>query len=382
MQLDLQGCELLREIARLPRDPSEERLHELLTKIRDWDSTVKAAREHGILTMLYRHIAHQSPPIPERTMFQIRSEFESSALNGLTNAVELLDVLEAFNKESIPAMPFKGVVLGASVYGDLMTRPAGDLDLLIFPDDLKKATSILQQRGYQLTTATREDGSPAIENYYEYHFERESDGRVIELRWRLELTQPRFRRNLGMDWIWPRRRTTTLAGAEVPDMDPVIGLLVLCMHGSKHRWSRLIWICDVARFVFKQTSLDWNRVEREAKRSGLWKPLALGVLLASRIGSAPVPEPVLKRFASDRAVNNLAQHFDQSLFHDTFSAPGGRLPYHVQLLGASDRARLLLSIDFLRPNDRDLASVRLPKLLYPLYYLIRPFRIIVDRSPR
>ena len=28
-------------------------------------------------------------------------------------------------------MPFKGVVLGASAYGDLATRPAGDLDVLI-----------------------------------------------------------------------------------------------------------------------------------------------------------------------------------------------------------------------------------------------------------
>ncbi len=34
-------------------------------------------------------------------------------------------------------MPFKGVVLGASVYGDMTARTAGDLDVLIYYRDLQ-----------------------------------------------------------------------------------------------------------------------------------------------------------------------------------------------------------------------------------------------------
>ena len=109
---------------------------------------------------------------------------------------------------------------------------------------------------------------------------------VLELRWRLELTQPRFKRNLGMDWVWPRRRTAMLAGAEVPDMSPEITLLMLCMHGSKHVWSRLIWICDVAQLLVSSPDLDWKEVTREANQSGLWRSLALGVLLAHRFAGA------------------------------------------------------------------------------------------------
>jgi len=63
---------------------------------------------------------------------------------------------------------------------------------------------------------------------------------VLELRWRLELTQPRYRHNLGMDWVWPRRQTVNLAGVDVPNLDPERSLLMLCMHASKHAWSRLI----------------------------------------------------------------------------------------------------------------------------------------------
>ena len=71
-----------------------------------------------------------------------------------------------------------------------------------------------------------------------------------------------------MDWAWPERRTVTVAGAEVPNLSPEKTLLVLCMHGSKHAWSRLIWICDVAQLLAACPGLDWNKVNREAKRLG------------------------------------------------------------------------------------------------------------------
>ena len=112
-------------------------------------------------------------------------------------------------------------------------------------------------------------GHRPIENYYEYHFERQSDGMVLELRWRLELTQPRFKRNLGMDWVWPGKRSALLAGAEVPDMDPETALLVLCMHGSKHVWSRLIWISDVARLIRSKSwiGLEPSQIGSQGPRS-------------------------------------------------------------------------------------------------------------------
>ena len=63
-------------------------------------------------------------------------------LHSLANAVELIAVLKALEDELIPAMPFKGVVLGASIYHDLSARPAGDLDLLIHDRDLSRAATV------------------------------------------------------------------------------------------------------------------------------------------------------------------------------------------------------------------------------------------------
>src|ERR1700761_1310115 len=226
MGADRESCELLRAIA---RSSDAEQVHRLAVQVGDWASLIELAEEHRVLPMLFLRLADIGPAIPRLVRGRVQIEYERNMFSGLANAAELIAVLKAFEDKMIPAMPFKGVVLGASIYHDLTTRPAGDLDLLIHYRDLVKASAVVLERGYELETPVNADGTPAQFSYYEYHFERKTDGRVLELRWRLELTVPRFRRDLGMDWVWPRRRTTLLAGAEVPDMSRAITLLMLCM---------------------------------------------------------------------------------------------------------------------------------------------------------
>src|ERR1700733_2297104 len=252
MRADRESCELLRAIA---RSSDAEQVHRLAAEVGDWGSLLELAEEHRVLPMLFLRFADFGAAVPLLVREHVRIEYERNMFNSLANAVELITVLKAFEDKLIPAMPFKGVVLGASIYHDLTTRPAGDLDLLIRYEDRARATTILLERGYEPTTASPTDITPAVYDYYEYHFERATDGMVVELRWRL--TQPRFRCNLGMDWVWPRRRTAVLGGAKVPDMSPEINLIVLCTHGSKHVWSRLIWICDVAQLLASPPYLVW-----------------------------------------------------------------------------------------------------------------------------
>jgi hypothetical protein len=374
--------ELLRAIARLPASGAADRIDWLAERVRDWDGLFRMAEEHRMLPMLASRLGEMGPAVPPVMQERLRAAYDRNAFHSLANAAELISLLKTFDQAKIAAMPFKGVVLGASVYHDLTTRPAGDLDVLIRYTDVLPAAAILLKRGYELETPVPADGMPAVPYYCEYHFERQTDGMVMDLHWRLELSPRHFKRHLGMDWVWPRRRTAILAGAEVPVMSPEITLLVLCMHGSKHVWSRLIWICDVAQLLDSVPSLDWQEVLHEGKRLGLRRTLTLGVLLAHRVAGAAVPPAVLQRYESDTTARNLAQFIEESLFDAPGNRPVARLPYGIQLLGFRDRINFLLSLDFVRPNERDQAALALPKLLYPLYYLIRPFRIFWDQSPR
>ena len=373
--------ELLTAVVRVPFELDKGRLLRLATDV-DWDAAMALAKEHRLLPLLFSRFLENDLRTPSEVRELLRREYERNAFHGIANARELLSVLAEFEALNIPALPFKGVVLAASIYQNLTTRPAGDLDLLIFERDVARASTVLTNRGYRLTTEIHADGLPAAENYYEYHFERPADGMVLELRWRLEVAQPRFRHNLGMEWLWPKRRTAKLAGVDVPDMDPESALLVLCMHGSKHVWSRLIWVCDVAQLIAAEPALDWQAAAQEAKRVGLWRCLALGALLAQRICGANVPIKSLRDFESDAPARRLAAHLQKHLFDRPGMTLDGAMPYSVQLLGTADRLRFLLSPDFLRPNARDRAAIALPKPLHFFYYFIRPIRLLLDRSAR
>lgn len=380
--LDSNTGNLLRAVVRARDETRDREIAAMAGQITRWEDVIEAARQHGILPRFYSELAASKSAVPKIALELARHEFERNAFHCLANAAELLDVLKVFEQAEIAAMPFKGIVLGASAYGDITMRTAGDLDLLIYYRDLLPATRMLKERGYTLKTEILQDGTPESEDYFEYHFERADDGMVLELRWRLELTQPRFKHELGMDWVWPQRRMIELAGAEVPNLDGVRSLLVLCMHGSKHGWSRLIWVCDVAKLLESEPHLDWDFAQREARRVGLSHCLSLGVLLAHSVTGTEVPTAVLRAFERDRTARRLAEFLQQHLVEEPGGLPGGRLPYNLQLLDFRDRAGVVLSPQFLRPNARDRAVVRLPRILEPLYYLIRPFRVLFDRASR
>jgi len=380
MPFDREVANLLRSVLQRPAKGSL--FSDIVARVTNWEEAIESARFHGILPMLYSRLESDTIAVPAGAMALAKREVERNTFHCMANAAELLEILRLFDRVPIPAMPFKGVVLASAAYGDIAKRPAGDLDLLIYRRDLNRATSILQERGYELKTTVLADGSPAEKDNFEFHFERELDGAVIELRWRLELTQPRFRQDLGMEWVWPRRSTAELVGAQVPNLDPVSTLLVLCMHGSKHGWTRMIWVCDVSKLLESQPQLDWDFAISEAKRVGLWRSLALGVLLALRSSAAAVPAEVLQKLEGDRSARRLADFLYERLPAEPGQMPGGLLPYNVQLLGFKDRLRMLLSPTFLRPNERDRALVKLPRVLEPLYYVIRPFRLLKDRTGR
>lgn len=374
---------LLRAAVLSDPDQRSAQIARLARETHGWDAAIDAADRHGILPILYSELVKNQVSISPRALMHAQREFERNAFHCFANTAELLEILNSFEQTGISAMPFKGVVLASDLYGDKTLRRAGDLDLLIFRRDLEKATELLIERGYERTAGVFPDDCGEI---YEHAFVRASDGMVVELRWRLEMSHPnlsrvRFNRDLGMEWVWPHRGGVVLAGKQVPTLSPEHTLLMLCMHGSKHLWSRLTWVVDVARALAVR-SLDWDKAHREAKRTGLRTALALGALLAHKMTAVPLPRPVLESCLRNGTASELAAFFNDNLLKSPGQRPTGILPYNIRLMEVGDRLRLLVSERTFRPNALDRAFIKLPKGLESLYYLVRPLRILVDRSAR
>lgn len=364
---------LLLAVARPDENP--QRIGFLAGQIRDFGRLFELSRGHGVLPLLYSRLVESGACVPAKYMAQLYDEYCTNVAQNLAAVAELGNVLELFGKSEIPALPFKGVALANLAYGKLGLRPAGDLDVLIYRRDLDRATQAALSCGYELRTPIQANGEPSEFGKYEYHFQRASDGMTLELRWRL--TQWHFHSDLAMDWLWPRRQRSTLLGTNVPSFSPEDTLLLLCLHGSKHRWSRLIWVCDVAQLLQSHPNSNWNQAIRNARRLGLSRTLALGVLVSQRVAKAPVPERISQRFQAS-SVAKLAECIAESFFDDWKQINHSQVPYHLQLLGFRDRARMWWRSRPFAPNEKDRSSVQIPRALHFLYYLVRPVRVLLD----
>ncbi len=351
-------------------------------EVGSWSAFLDLAKRHRLVPLCHTVLTRCSAELPPATKLALEALHNRQTLLNLGRAVELLQVLDAFREAKIEGMPFKGVALGALLYGDYTLRAAGDLDLIIRQEDLRQAAEIMRARGYTLVTPIRPDGRPVAENYDEYHFERQSDGMVLELRWRLDFVHPRYAHNIGLDWMAQRPQFVHLAGAQVPAPDQETTLILLCMHASKHRWSRLNWVCDVAQLLRATPSLDWAKVQRESATVGLRKAVALGLLLAHRVAGVAIPFQIVRDFDSFPSVKRLADSLECSIFDTPGQVPQGLIPYHIRLLDRQDLLRLVFSIRILKPTDRDQELFPLPPSLRWIHVIIRPFRLLLDRSPR
>lgn len=371
---DPASCSLLLAIARAAVDPDA--VHSAAGAVEDWEGFLRLTETHRMSAMAFRRLEGMTAAVPSAILQALAAEYERNLCQSMLSAAELLQVLDALGREQIPAMPFKGIVLAASAYREPGLRACGDLDLLIRHEDLERATAILLERGFRRIT-------PAVDGVtvHEYTFQRAEDGAIIELRWTLDLIYARYKRDLGLEWVWADRRSVRLNGIDVPNPTPEKTLILLCMHASKHVWSRLSWVCDVAQLIASSPNLDWEAALSEARALGLWKPLALGILLAQRMAGARTNLPQQSSIQRDRSVAKLASHFERNLVRSPGAGPYGRIPYNIRLLDYRDRIRVLFSPGFLRPNDRDRAAF--PFAGPPaLYYLLRPIRLMLDRSAR
>ena len=175
MQIDPETREVLKAISQCSFHGDGQRFENLAERISDWNSLIARARQHRVVPLLYARLMETDAPVPPEIRELLRIDYDRNAFRSLANASELVSILKRFDQQGIPAMPFKGVVLAASVYKSLTIRPAGDLDLLIFERDLKRATALLLEYGYELETEAHKDGSPSIENYYEDTMRQVSD---------------------------------------------------------------------------------------------------------------------------------------------------------------------------------------------------------------
>jgi hypothetical protein len=360
------------------------RVHELAGNGLDWEAVLRRARIHKIAPMVYRGLkAMHVRSVPQRVLEALQADFHDSMRHNLYLTRELLGLIDLFQRNQLPVIPYKGPALAAALYQNLALRPFGDLDILVHPQDAQRARQLLISQGYRLgwpeKPLTPRQERLHLDTKYNYKFDR-ADGRVIiELHW--SITPHYINFPPDPEWLWQDLQPLALGGCGVSHFSPERLLLVLCVHGSNHVWNRLMWVCDLAYLLQVYPDLNWSFVLAEAARFGVERMLLLSLEIARRLLGVELPEAVLARIEKDPQARRMAAYSAAPYL----TAPGrvpGSFEVPVYLLQArerlSDRLRYLLFLT--TPSVKDWEEHPLPDSLSFLYYFLRPVRLLAEHG--
>jgi hypothetical protein len=355
---------------------SGDRIEILLRQDLDWEYLIETALGHRTLPMLYQGLVNSCPAaIAPGIVGQLKGHFSGNARRSFALTGELLKCLNLFDAHGISAVPFKGPVLGAKTYGDYAMRQFDDLDILVHEKDVLKARDLLVSQGYRPEfELTRAQEQAYLFAQSEFKVLDDESDVIVELHWRI--AERYFCFPLDPEELWERLVPVSLAGQEVHTFSAEDLVLILCVHGAKHIWQRLVWICDVARLVSSHGGMDWQWVLQQARRLGSERMLLLGLFLAHELLGAAPPAEMLGMARADPSVGFLAAQVRQQLFTDRPTGDWDMARFHLRARERwQDRMEHTLRLA-VTTSPGDWALIRLPDPLFPLYYLLRPIRLV------
>jgi hypothetical protein len=371
--------ELLVSCARTRIDlPRVEQIRSLLRMDISWPYLIAAAEAHKVQPLLYRALRASDPEaVPAGVMNTLHGLFCDDMLRGAHLVGELLTLLNLLEHHGIPAIPIKGPVLAVLAYGNVSLRKFSDLDILVDRRDVLRTWDLLATHGYEPKFSLKPSQATTLLDYRHAYPFVGADGAKVEIHW--SITPRSFSFPLDLTPFWTRVGSISMRGVSVPSFSPEDTLLILCVHGSRHAWRRLEWICDVAELVNATPQMDWQAIL--ARAGGVRGELLMGLYLAKNVLNASVPDEVVRKISGDWEVQRLGSLVRDQLFRRSAGQPLGVFERFLLTLqvreSMTDRLRYMArALDYLvTPNVNDYAVVSLPKAFSWLYYVIRTLRI-------
>lgn len=294
-------------------------------------------------------------------------------LHSLPRQVAAARITRGLRDAGIRSLVYKGVALAQQTTGDAAARGAGDVDILVAPQDLTATHYALLALGATFVPGyfPHPDSSLSplaqtlgCEAPYSWQ------GISLDVHWRID-PLPQIAR-MSFNDLWKRAESLTIAGETIHTPGRIDALLITCVHGTKEQWRNLRWMLDVTRQVRAIPEEDWPLVHQRALQTGCAPGLFIGIALANALTPTLAPLPTDHR-ALHQAHTALSQAlednapFEGVVFRDQLA----RLRWKFRTLPtASAGASILLRNLW---ATLDMAEVPLPLALAWAYPAVRPF---------
>jgi hypothetical protein len=183
---------------------------------------------------------------------QLAEELEADVASHLVAASMLItqsaSLSRALTDAHIDHLIYKGAALGA-LQGGVSSRGAGDVDVLVEPENLPRVDRVLHDLGYRLAQQM-----PPLDHRASWKFLTAIDREVaytgrplgVDVHWRI--SPPRHLFATPRE-LFPRATTVEVGGVEVPTPAAGDALAMACFHAYYDRFSQLRAMVDVHRLI-------------------------------------------------------------------------------------------------------------------------------------
>jgi hypothetical protein len=360
-----------------------EALRHFSGEVGDWQSFIELASRHALVPLVAQELALTAPDLlPAAVLAELRARSQQGVMRSLQLSGELVDAVHAISAFGADPMPFKGPTLAVLVYGSLSLRQYEDLDILVRRQEVERARKALLSLGYSPVSAYNESQRASIRlSGHHEQFVNPATRSTIELHWSLNnrsLSRDSFEHN----W-WENRQSVSIGGVEMRTLGVEQMLLYLCMHGGKHSWARLSWLCDFQRALRAYPAAYWSRVWALARENGAARMVEIGLLLVeSLLDGAALTAAAAQGRRPDPAAQTISEILARRLRDQ--EAASSSIDFRVQLR-ARERTRDQLRYTWhvlATPHPADVALLGLPRALHGAYYIVRPLRLLLKHLTR
>lgn len=365
-------------------DSHRQQIRDLVARPLDWPRFLSEVSKHRLGPLANRQLAAEDArAIPRTAALSLETLARSQSHLSLMHAGRLVELADLFQAAGVTAIPYKGPTLGALAYGNFALRSFVDLDFIVPQRDLLRAARLLSGQGFQAhPDPTAGDEARFLARFHpgQYAFVSHTKPPQVELH-----TENTLRYiPVPLDWEGLTRRFTQVSfgGRHVRTFSVEDTLVLLSVHGTKHFWDRLSWICDIAELVQCPRGVDWELGQELARRAGCRRMWLLALFLANRLLDAPLPALVQAWVDADSEVERLGCQIRSRLEgegHTRRSAPD-RLLFRLRSHESPTVALAQCLRTATNPTEDDWKACKLPDWAAPLYLAVRPWRLLLEHG--
>ena len=376
--------ELLFLIACCQTNPSEKDINFILSYLNtpSLSTITSMASSHGILPLVYKTVKEQQALVGNEDfdtfLSVLKTQYMSIAQRNMLMSAELIRIMKLLKENNIEALAFKGPSLSQMAYGDITLRQYVDLDVLVDEDDAFQAGKLMSENGHRaMLPLTILSSKTCLHTAKDFSLMSEAGGVHTELHWRL--FEKKYNISLLSCAIDKKCQTVKINNHKIKTLQSELLLVYLCLHGAKHAFERIEWICDIDRLI-RSSDVNWKEAIAIADQSHSKRSFYLGLSLTHYLFHTSLPSDTLSNINTDDIkilhTMTVKQMSEKESERSDFKRNRDTFFYQAKLFDQkSDMIRFYLST-FFKISTTDCQTFVLPENLKFLYIILRPIRLV------